>query len=212
MVNNPFEPPRTDTLPPAEIDIRSGAKAFGAWLLGASLVAGVSTALQTGYALSAFSAESRISGFLAVAAFRVLSAHVAAAAASVAIVVGMCPASSAGAKRRAPLWLFHAAVPLATPIAACTMILAGVGVGTLVYGLTARTSLESVLEIARASDVFHGVAWASAYALILGAMCAIVDPRRLPMRGRLAVRIIVAVLATGLVTALVRGALNAALS
>jgi hypothetical protein len=212
MVSNPFEPPRPDTLPPAEIDLRRGGTAFGAWLLGASLVAGALTALQTGYALRAFSAGSHVSGVLALAAFRVHAAHVAATAASVAIVVGMRPPSSAAAQRHVPLWLFQVAVPLATPLAACTMILAGIGVGTLAYDLSAHTSWESLLKIARLDDMLHGIALACAYALVLGTISAIVDPRRLPMGGRLIVRILVAVIATGLVTSLVDGALNAALS
>jgi ABC-type transporter Mla maintaining outer membrane lipid asymmetry permease subunit MlaE len=186
--------------------------AFAAWLLGASVVVGVTTALQTGYALRAFSAESRVSGLLALAAFRVLAAHVAATATSVAIVVGMRPPSSTAAQRQAPFWLFHVAVPLATPLAACTMILAGTGVGTVAYDLSARTSWESIVEIARVDDLLYGIASACAYALALGAISAIVDPRRLHMGGRLIVRILVAVIATGLVTGLVGGALNAALS
>jgi hypothetical protein len=104
------------------------------------------------------------------------------------------------------------AVPLATPLAAGTMILAGIGVGTLAYDLSARTSWEGLLQIARIDDLLCGIASASAYALVLGVISAIVDPRRLPMGGRLIVRVLVAVIATGLVTGLVGGALNVALS
>ena len=46
MIENAYEPPRADGMPSPTIDIQRAAKAFAGWLLGTSLVGGVSMGPQ----------------------------------------------------------------------------------------------------------------------------------------------------------------------
>jgi len=212
MIDNPYEAPRAEGAPSPSIDLRRAARAFAGWLLGASLVAGALRALQAGHALSAFSAEPHIGGLLAVSAFRAGAAHLAAAAASVALVVATHPSPppSAAGRRAIRPWVLYAAVPLATPIAACAMIAAGVGTAALTYDVAPRASWQGVLELIHLGDSLCGIASACLYALVLAAIVAVVGPRFTSARRGLGARIVIALLATGLVTGIVGGAVNAA--
>jgi hypothetical protein len=214
MIDNPYEAPRADGLPSPRTDMQLAAKAFAGWLLGASLVAGVLTALQTGHALSAFGAETHIGRLLALSAFRVVTHHAVASAASVAIVIRTHPATPASTARRRVIrpWMLYATQPLATPIAAGLMIAAGTGTAALIYDLSPRASLLGLLDVARIEDPLYGIASACVYAIVLSAIVAAVRPQIAAARWGVAAKIVVALLATGFVTGIVGGTVNAARS
>src|SRR5690242_7839686 len=114
---NPYQAPATDVdVKPSSADWRHAAKVFAGWIASASLVSGAVSALRAGYALRAFSAESRIAGIVAIGALRIGAAHVAASAASVALVAmtHRRPSTSPGSQRSKMPWQIYAAVPFAT--------------------------------------------------------------------------------------------------
>jgi hypothetical protein len=208
--DNPYQASRADVgIPLTRVDLRRAATVFCAWLVGSSVLSGAVLALQTAYALRAFGSETHTGGLVALAAVRALSAHVAASAASVALVIGMHrqPPPSAVPRRTVASWWIYAAVPAAMPIAACTMIGAGVGATALSHGVAAETSWASVVAIVVPGDLGFGMVCATTYAFLLGATAFVATPRLAMVRWGLAAKVI----ATLLVTALVTGTASAML-
>ena len=131
-----YAPPRSPReAPPPLADRRRAARAFAGWLVGASLGGGAARALQAGHVLSHFGMEAWAAFPLALSALRVDSAHVAASAAGVALVMATHDGSQAAGGARPALlpWHLYAAVPLATPVAAALLLAAGVGTTAVVY-------------------------------------------------------------------------------
>jgi ABC-type transporter Mla maintaining outer membrane lipid asymmetry permease subunit MlaE len=214
MADNPYQAPRSDVdLRATRVDLRRAAAAFCAWLVGSSALSGAVLALQTVYALRHFSAEAHTGGLVAVAAARAVAPHVAASAASVALVVGghrLPPPSTVSRRTVAPWWIY-AAVPAAMPIAACTMIGAGLGAMALIHGVHVETWWASVVAITVPGDLGFGMVCATTYAVLLGATAFVAAPRLAAVRWGLAAKIMTTLLATGLVTGLASAALIAIL-
>jgi hypothetical protein len=214
--DNPYAAPRADVAAEAiraTLDGPRAAKAFAAWILAASLLSGVTLALRVGWALKAFDAPSLTVSFLVLAALRAHAVPVAASAASVALAVsvGLSPPSSTAVRRTLPPWLIFAAVPLATPLAACAIVTFGAVTAMLAHGITLAASWRGVLRFTTPEDLLYGLAHACASALVLGALTAAVGARLATVRWRLLVRIGVALLTTALVTAALGSALAMAL-
>jgi hypothetical protein len=186
---------------------------FTGWIAGASLVSGSASALRAGYALQVFSAESRIAGIVAIGALRIGAAHVAASAASVALVAmtHRRPSTSPGSQGSKMPWQIYAAVPFATPIAACVMSIAGVGVATLGFNVTPGSSWEEIRRITLLADPLHGLVVACLFAMILGVTAAAASSQFLAIRWGLVTKIIVASVVTQVMTGVIGAVLDAAL-
>jgi hypothetical protein len=214
MAENPYQTPRSDIgVHATRVDLHRAAAAFCAWLVGSSVLSGAVLALQTAYALRNFSAETRTGRLVAVAAVRAVAPQVAASAASVALVVGshrQPPPSTASQRTVAPWWIY-AAVPPAMPIAACTMIGAGLGAMVLSYGVNVETWWGSVIALTVPGDLGFGMVCATTYSILLSATAFVATPRLAAVRWGLAAKIITTLLVTGLVTGLASAVLIAAL-
>jgi len=214
MADNPYQAPRSDIgIRAARVDLRRAAAAFCAWLVGSSALSGAVLALQTAYALRNFSAETRTGGLVAVAAVRAVAPQVAASAASVALVIGSHrqPPPSAVSRRTVAPWWIYAAVPAAMPIAACTMLGAGLGAMALSHRVNVETSWASVVAITVPGDLGFGMVCATTYAVLLGAIAFVATPRLAAVRWGLAAKMITTLLVTGLVTGLASAVLIAML-
>jgi hypothetical protein len=207
---NPYQPPRApvESVPARSPPRSAAAKVFVAWLVGASLVRGAALALQTGYALAAFSTERHLAGLLAVSALRIGAAQVAASACSVALAW----ATHHHLDAQRPLWQTYAILPLATPVAAGVMIAVGSGVASWGYGVAPRASWQSIRELATPGDALFGLAHAGALAIVLGGLAVLLVPRLSALPVGLLARSLVALLVTGLITVAVQVALGAFLS
>lgn len=214
MPDNPYRAPDTDlAIDPIRVDLRRAVTAFGAWLVGSSALFGVVLALQSAYVLHRFGAETRTCGVVALSAVREAGAHLAASAASVALVVGMHrkPPPTAAPRRTVAPWWIYAAVPVAMPIAACTMIGTGMVAIASSHGVNAETSWASVVTTAVPSDLGFGMISAATYAILLGVTAIVAAPRLAMVRWGLAAKIVTTLLVTGLVTGLASAALIAML-
>jgi hypothetical protein len=217
MVNvrtNPYQAPGTgvDVEPPSA-DWRRAAKVFAGWIAGASLVSGAISALRAGYALHAFSADGHIAGIVAIGALRGDAAHVAASAASVALVAMTHRRSIArlDSQRSKRPWQIYAVVPFATPIAACMMSLAGGGVATLGFNVAPGSSWEEIRRYVLLTDALHGLVVACLFASILGVIAAAASSQLGTIRQGLITKIIVALFVTQVVTGVVGAVLESAL-
>jgi hypothetical protein len=211
---NPYQAPQADTLGhPSSMEWRRPAKLFVGWLAGVSLVGGVGLALQMGYALSNFSAEHRIWFIMVISALRFLGAKVAAFAASFAFVTAIHrrPSTSTDRQELQVPWQLYLAVPLAAPLAACMMMIAGSGVAALVFNVTPAEYWTEIWKFALVTDLLVGEAAACLYAVGLGAIAAAGGRRLSAMRRGLVTKLIVAWLVTSVVIGVVEAVLNAVL-
>lgn len=168
-------------------DWRFAAIVFFACLGVASIVSGAASALRTGYALATFGGESFIPGFLLIETLRVRAAHIAAMSTCVAWIAWIHrsgPGAPLG-RWRIHAWLPFAFVPVAAVLATFGALLAGGGVAAAMYGMTRATFAAGVARMATPADAIHGLAKASIYGLILGALAVTVAP----MLGRAKLRL-----------------------
>ena len=187
------------------LESRRSAGVLCVCLLVGSVLSGIATTLQAGYALQVFGGVEYIPRILALSIPRVSAPHVAAMSACFALVAWAHRSGPGGTLGtwRARLCLPLAIVPVAALPAAVLTFIVSFGTAVTIFGLTRATFAAGVLQAASASDVAHGLTKAGVYGAMLGAGAAaaarVVARAQLRLRWKLAL----AWLAMGLLMALV---------
>jgi hypothetical protein len=202
---NPYQAPTPRNPADFRGDWRFSSKVFLGWVVGASLIAGVLSALHAGFALRAFEAQFRLAPIVSIDAVRESAPQISAAAAAVGGFVAMHHRfSRPGGGWTATLrcWPIFGAVAPATLVSALLMAACALVISALVFNVPLRVSWQGVRELLRGADVLVGLARAFGLALVMIAVVAAIAPLLARCRRRLLVKAIV-VLIVARVTALV---------
>jgi hypothetical protein len=171
---NPYGAPR-NAPNAAGIEWRRGLLAFYAWLIGASALAGVLSALTKGQALKGFGGETHLTSIIAVEAFLSHSPSIAATAGALASFAGTHQALESRARTSVPrgAGAFFLFAPPSALLAGMVNTACGVLIAAAVFGVPLRSRYGSSIEILRSWDFLVCLGKTTAHSVPL----AIVVPR-----------------------------------
>jgi len=161
---------------------------------GLALLAGAVLTLKCGYALAAFSSEKHLPAIVSVALFRRSAAHVAASAASIAVVVGLhgTPANLDPRKLRFDVLFAFATILPITPLVCMVALLTAAGTAALVFGFRLSDFWSGLWRFVTWEDPAFGLMQATAYAVPMAVIAILMLPFLLRTQRRLHAKVAIA--------------------
>ncbi len=203
-LGNPYEPPTSAQMPVDVGTWRDAVHVSGAWLLAASLVGGVVSALHIGLGLESSSSELRTAPVAAINALRVYAPYVATIAAALgSFEAHQRPHATAAHVHHAVA--SFVGVPLAAVAATTLMTAVGFGVAASIFDVALAASWNGLGKLFVPSDLFVCIGKAALFATALSAAMVAVTPRVAKLRHRRVTKLIVVASIAHAVTFVVGG-------
>jgi ABC-type transporter Mla maintaining outer membrane lipid asymmetry permease subunit MlaE len=182
----------------AAVAWRRAAWVFAAYLVGASLLLGVTLTMQGGRPLAEFGAQHAIASVVALSVFRVIAARVAVAAVVVALVAG----THREGTPQSPWWSLGVA-PAAAPVAVALTCLASAVTLATFFGVPLSAWWHDTCRFLKLTDGVLGLVRVVTYSVALAPLATwglpVLNGRMRSLLGKLALACLVAGVTMGVV-------------